>query len=82
MIANDFEIDFKNKTIFYSLNGSDTVYTINELYSFLMDTFDEPGNMTYEIPIKAKSKRKYSLINGWTIDKEGRKHLKEGTLRG
>jgi len=80
MIADDFKIDPTNKTISYNTNGSKKVYTINQFYSFLQDTFDEPGYMTYEIPIRAKSKRKYFLINGWSIDKEGIKHLKEGTL--
>lgn len=80
MIADDFKIDFENKRIFYSPKGSGTVYTVNELYSYLQDTFDEPVNMRYEIPIKAKSKTKYFLINGWTIDKEGTAHLKGSTL--
>ena len=80
MIANDFKIDFNNKIISFNPLGSETIYTVNQLYSFLQDTFDEPGSMTYEIPIKAKSKRKYFLINGWTIDEEGIKPLKGGTL--
>ncbi len=80
MIANDFKIDFNNKTISYSPTGSGTIYTVNQLYSFLQDTFDEPGNMTYEIPIEAQSKTKYSLVNGWTIDKESLKHLSGGRL--
>lgn len=80
MISNDFKIDFENKIISYNPSGSGKIYTINELYSFLQDTFDEPQNMRYDIPIKAKSKTKYLLINGWTIDEEGMKHLKGGTL--
>jgi len=80
MITDDFKIDFENKIISYNSKGSGGDYTVNELYSYLQDTFDEPINMRYEIPIKAKSKRKYLLINGWTIDKEGMAHLKGGTL--
>lgn len=81
MIADDFKIDFGNKKISHNSEGSETVYTVNELYSYLQDTFDEPGNMTYDIPIQAKSKTKYLLINGWTIDEEASKHLKGGTFK-
>lgn len=88
MINEDFKIDFKTRRIAYrppirqaqGKKGSGTVYTVSELYSFLQDTFDEPENMKYEVPIEAKSKTKYFLINGWSIDEEGRKHLKEGKL--
>ena len=80
MIADDFKIDFENKRISYHPKGSGVIYTVNELYSYLQDTFDEPINMRYDIPIKAKSKRKFSLISGWTIDEAGLKHLKNGTL--
>lgn len=82
MIKDDFKIDFRNKKISYNLEGGSLKYTVNELYSYLMDVFDEPGNMAYDIPIKTKSKTKYLLINGWSIDEEGMKHLKGGTLRG
>lgn len=80
MIEKDFKVDFLNKKIYYDPQGSGTVYTVNELYSYLQDTFDEPQNMRYEIPIKAESKTKYLLINGWTIDEESLKYLKGGTL--
>lgn len=80
MIDKDFKIDFENKKIYYNPEGSGKVYSVNELYSYLQDTFDEPANMRYDIPIQAKSKTKYLLINGWTIDEEGLKHLKDGSL--
>ena len=81
MIADDFKIDFINKKIYYQKDGSGTVYTVNELYSYLEDTFDEPENMSYQIPIRATSQTVYSLINGWTIDAESRKFLTGGTLK-
>ena len=74
MIEKDFEIDFKNKKI--SFKGKDKEYTAPDLYSFLMDTFDESENMKYDIPIEAKSKTEYLLVNGWTIDEKARKRLK------
>lgn len=80
MIKNDFKIDFETKRISYNPKGSGAIYTVSELYSFLQDLFDEPENMKYNVPIEAKSKTEYFLINGWTIDEEGRKHLKGGKL--
>jgi len=75
MIANDFKIDFDKKKISY-VGKNKKVYSVIELYSFLQDTFDEPENMMYEIPIKALSSTQYKLINGWTIDKESLKYIK------
>ena len=74
MIEKDFKIDFKNKKI--SFKGKDKEYTAPDLYSFLMDTFDESENMKYDIPIEATGKDKFALINGWTIDEKAKKHLK------
>ena len=80
MIADDFKIDFENKIISYSRQGSGKVYTVNELYSYLQNLFARRENIRFEIPIEAMSKTEYVLINGWTIDKKARKYLKEGTL--
>ncbi len=80
MIRDDFKIDFINKRIYYNQDASGKVYTVNELYTYLQDTFDELENMNYEIPIKASSSTRYTMINGWTIDEESRKFLKNGTL--
>lgn len=76
MIKNDFEIDLAKKIIFHSPKGSEKVYSASELYSFLMDVFDEVEYMKYDIPIAAKSNTEFELINGWTIDKEGLAHIK------
>ena len=74
MIKKDFEIDFKNKKISYKGKGS--IYTTHDLYTFLMDTFDEPENMKYDIPMESVAKGKFSLINGWVIDASVKKYLK------
>lgn len=75
-IAEDFKIDFENKKISYDLKGSKKKYTVNELYSFLQDTFDEPEYMKYDIPMEAVGKGKFRLVGGWTIDEKALKHLK------
>ena len=80
MIKDDFLIDFDRLRIYHNPKGNHKIYTINDLYSYLQDVFDEPENMKYDIPIIANSKTSYSLINGWTIDPDSLKFLK-GTLK-
>ena len=58
--ADDFKIDFEKKKISY-VGKNKKVYSVIELYSFLQDTFDEPENMMYEIPIKAQSSTQCNL---------------------
>ena len=80
MITKDFKIDFINKKISYNPQGSGAIYTVNELYTYLQELFARRENMRFEIPIEAKSKSEYFLVNGWTIDRQARKHLKGGKL--
>lgn len=80
-IDTDYLIDFEKKKIYYNSKGSKKIYSVNELYSYLQDVFDEPDAMDDEIPIHAVSKNKYLLINGWKIDEAGMKHLTGGTLK-
>ena len=80
MIKDDFIIDFEKKNIIYNLKGSKRKYHLNEFYSFVQDLFDNPENLIYEIPIKAISKEKFVLINGWAIDEECLEHLQGGSL--
>ena len=81
MITKDFKIDFGNKKIYHNPKGSGEKHTINELYSYLQNIFDEPENMKYDIPIEAMSKTEYFLVNGWTIDEESMENLTGGTLK-
>jgi len=80
MIKEDFIIDFTKKKISYNPKGSGTIYAVRELYSAVQDLLDDPVNMKYDTLIVAKSPTKFKLINGWVIEKEAKKHLKEGKL--
>jgi len=60
--------------------GTATVSTVNELYSYLMNTFDEQGYMDNDVPMSAQTPNAYTLINGWFIDDESMKYLKEGAI--
>lgn len=65
-IAEDWTIDFINKTIRHT--SGTTVYSGVEFYSYLMDVFDEPGNLTYEIPLQSNSPTSFTMLNGWSLD--------------
>lgn len=80
MISKDFKIDFVEKRIYHNPKGSKKIYTVNELYSYLQDTFDEPETMDDDIPILAKSKTEYLLINGWIMDENSLPYLAEGNI--
>jgi hypothetical protein len=78
-ISNDFTIDYVNKRIYHS-SGTD-IYTVNALYSYLMDTFDELAQMDDTVPMSAQTPTEYTLINGWFIDDESLQHLKGGAIQ-
>lgn len=80
MISKDFKIDFVGKRIYHNPKGSKKIYTVNELYSFLQDRFDELDTMDDDIPIQAKSKTEYVLINGWVMDENVLSYLSEGNI--
>jgi hypothetical protein len=82
MIKNDFEINPEKKIIKYISKGSKKTYSVKELYSYIMDVFDEPEYMRFDLPIEALSKTKFKLINGWSIDKEAKKQLKGNLVTG
>ncbi|MEK7633912.1 MAG: hypothetical protein AAB437_03650 [Patescibacteria group bacterium] len=79
MISDDFTIDYVNKRV-YHFNGT-TIYTVNELYSYLMDTFDELAQMDDTIPMSAQTPTEYTLINGWFMDDTSFKFLKTGAVQ-
>lgn len=62
-IADDFTLNYSTKKISHA-SGS-TRYTVNALYSWLMDLFDDASQMDDTVPIKANTPTEYELINGW-----------------
>src|SRR3989344_2702945 len=65
-IALDFTIYPKTKVIRHTSGTS--VYTAVQFYSWLMNTFDEPGYLTYQTPIKFNTPTSFTMINGWFLD--------------
>lgn len=88
-IDTDFAIDYTNKRIWnkyaWGQGGTETIYTVNALYSWLMNAFDEQGAMDDDVPMSAQTPNAYSFINEWFIDDDSTHYLKEGaivTIRG
>jgi len=81
-IQDDFSIDYVNLRIHHSAGA--TVYTSNQLYSWLMNEFDELDQMDDVVPMSAATPTAYSLINGWFLDygdgSEAHKYLSGGAI--
>lgn len=65
-IYDDFSLNYTTKKISHA-SGS-TRYTVNALYSWLMDLFDDASQMDDTVPMSAQTPTEYSMINGWTFN--------------
>jgi hypothetical protein len=84
-IQDDFSIDVVNNRITYVTAFVDdrppNIYTVNEIYSWLQDTFDEPSYMQYTTPMTAQTPTQYTLVNGWFMDDNSMKALYGGSIQ-
>ncbi len=84
-IADDFTIDYTDKKITYTGTFVDNIaptrYTVNALYSFLQDTFDEAAQMDDTIPMSAQTPTQYTLINQWFMDDQTMKALYSASIQ-
>lgn len=78
-VLDDFRIRYDILKIEH-FSGS-TVYTVNALYTAVLQAFDDFGGMDDLIPISAQTPNEYTLINGWFIDDESCKYLKTGAIQ-
>jgi hypothetical protein len=83
-IENEWNIDYINKRIYVDDGrgwpDGTVVFTVNKLYSWLQNEFDEQGQMDDEVPMSAQTPTAYTMINGWFIDDESAKYLKQGAI--
>ena len=84
-IGDDWVFDYNNKRVAnkkaLGIDGSTTVYDVNALYSWVMDTFDELAQMDDPIPMLGVVKdQSYTMTNGWFIDDKSVKYLKLGAI--
>lgn len=78
-IADDFTVDESLKTIKHT--SGTTVYTMNEFYSWRMDSEDELSILSYDDSTTAQTPTDYTLINGFFIDDASLQYLKGGSLK-
>jgi hypothetical protein len=55
--------------------------SVNSLYNFTQDLFDEPGYLQHAIPMTAQTPLHYTMINGWQfLDEYSASHLYGGGI--
>lgn len=81
-IDQDFTIDYVNKRIRRATSPSTTdVYTVNNLYSWLQNVFDDLDQMDDDVPMSAQTPTEYTLTNGWIVLEECIPYLKTGAIQ-
>jgi len=80
-IASDVSVDFVNKRVYHTVGGTSTIYTVNQLYSFMQNTFDELTALDDDIPMSAQTPTAYTMINGWYIEDGLTKLLSGGAIQ-
>jgi hypothetical protein len=84
-IQDDVTIDYANRRITYTTAFVDdrppSIYPMNELYSWLQDTFDEPAQMNQPTPMTAQTPTQYTIGYPWFTDNETLKAFYGGSLQ-
>lgn len=80
-IADDVSFDTVNKIVSRDSSPSATVYSVNALYSYIMDYFDELGLMDDTVPMSAQTPTSYTMINGWYIQEALTQFLDGGAIQ-
>lgn len=78
-VLTDWQYDTVTRVIKH--NTGTSRITVNQLYSEIMNEFDNPGLMDDPIPMSASTPTEYSLINGWLIDDVSYGYLYGGSIR-
>lgn len=77
-IADDWTIDYANKTVKHT-SGS-TIYSVNALYTYLQDDFDELNQLDDSVPMSAQTPTQYTMINGWFLSPDSIPYLDSGSI--
>jgi len=78
-IQDDFTVDYIDKKVTH-IAGT-TVYTVNQLYSYLQDLFDDLTQMDDDTPMSAQTPTEYTMVNGWFIDDTSVQYLRNGAIQ-
>lgn len=80
-IDADVSFDYVNKVIKRSASPSSMVYSVNALYSYIMDVFDELAQMDDQVAMSAQTPTSYTVINEWYIQEALTKYLDSGAIQ-
>jgi len=80
IIGADWELDFGNKVIKYVGKG-DTTWRVQELYSALMERFDDYDYIDHDVPMTGITPVSYQLNNDWRILDEDIQYLTGGAIQ-
>lgn len=78
-VSDDFALDYINKIVYH--DSGTTVYTVNAFYSWLMDDFDELGQMDDDVPMSAQTPTSYTMTNGWYLQEVATQFLEGGAIQ-
>jgi hypothetical protein len=78
-IGDDFSISYDNKIVSHS--AGTTIYSVQQLYSYLQNTFDEQSQMDDTVPMSAQTPSEFTLINGWFIPDKSTQFLASGSIQ-
>lgn len=78
-ISDDFTIDYVNQRVTHT--SGTAIYTVNQLYSYLQDTFDDLDQIDDTVPMSAQTPTDYTLTNEWFMDETTFQYLKGGAIK-
>lgn len=79
MAVTDFTIDYVNKVI--DNPAGSVVHSVNEIYSYLQETFDDLGQLDDDVPMSAQTPTSYTMVNGWYITDRATKLMNGGAIQ-
>ena len=79
-IASDILVDYTNKRIYPATLATTPQYTVNALYSYLMDLFDDQAQMDDPVPMSGQTPTAYTAINEWYIADTVMEWLYQGAI--
>lgn len=79
MAVTDFTFDYVNQIV--DNPAGSTVESVNAVYSYIQDTFDELAQMDDDIPMSAQTPTSYTMINGWYITERATKLMSGGAIQ-
>lgn len=80
-IADDIDFNYIDKIIRRKSGAGATVYSVNALYSYIQDVFDELAQLDDQVAMSAQTPTSYTVIDAWYIQEELTKYLNGGAIQ-